>query len=117
MELYTPEWELLMTHAHDFLVLVFGPCRDLQTIRRSLRVDDQRMIAGGLKGIVESLEDLFAIVGNLGCLAVHEPLGLDNFSAEGITDRLVAKTYTQRRDFITQLADNFDRDTGVFRAA
>jgi len=50
VELHALDGELLVTHAHDFIVR-FGPGRHLKTIRQRLALNHQRVIAVASNGL------------------------------------------------------------------
>ena len=70
VELHPVQRVLPVPEAHDLPHRGLG--RHLQAIRQSVPVDDEGMVAGGLKGGRDALKDVPAVVVNEGCFAVHE---------------------------------------------
>ena len=88
MELNAPDREFAVTDSHDLIIL--GCCRDFQTVGYRLTFDDQRVVSGGRKFLGHILKKVFFVVIDAGCLAMHQFIGSDDFSAKGLSDRLVA---------------------------
>src|SRR4051812_25373685 len=97
MELNPPDRQRLMPDSHDF---AFGPCLgdDLQRIRDSRTLDQQRMIARGIEGTWQPPKQRVPIMMDRRCLAVHQTSRPDHFPAKNMPDALVAQTDAQSRD-------------------
>lgn len=68
MELYAQKWSLTMSDSHEKSVL--GPRRGFQGRRKSLRVDDERVIARCNQGVGDVAKDPLVVVANEVRLAV-----------------------------------------------
>ena len=70
------------------------------------------MIAGGLERLGSPRTPLAGVM-NLGHLAVHELLGVNDFAAESLADALVPEANPEDRDLAGESADERHRDTGL----
>jgi hypothetical protein len=120
MELHAFDVECLMADAHDFIdiaFLVLRPGGHFQAVGQGRLFDHQGMITGRGERVFEPLEHADVMVVNLGGLAVHDLLGMDDVAAEGVTDALMAKADTEDRIAAGELHDRLDRDAGFPRGA
>ena len=85
----------LVPHPHNLPLGRFGA--DLKTIRQRLAVHDERMVAGGLKGIGQIAKNRAAVMPNHGRFAMHQTFGPDHFTAKCDGEGLVAETDPQQR--------------------
>lgn len=77
-------------------------------------MDNQGVVAGGLKGIGEPEKDSFIHMMDEGGLTMHESLGLYNRGSVDGTNTLVAEADPQDGDVGGQFSDELVGDPGVF---
>src|SRR5260370_1353436 len=75
-------------------------------------IDDQRMVAGRVERVRQTLEQGGAVVADRAGLAVHERRGSDDPSAERLPDRLMTQTDAQDRPPAGETAHDLERDSG-----
>src|SRR5258707_6301193 len=100
MKLHAPNRKLLMLHAHDFTFVGLG--RNFQTIRQSVALDYQRMIARGGKRIRHTLEEILSVMLNERRFAVHHSVIHNDVAAENVPDALMSETDAERRHLRTK---------------
>ena len=105
VKLHSPNRKLFVLHAHDFPFLGLG--RNLEALRQSIALDDERMIACSSEWVGHSLEKIFAVVLNHGSFAVHHPIVDNHVAAEDVPDALVTQANSKCGDLGTEDADNF----------
>src|SRR5262249_5938158 len=86
VELDAPGLVLLVSQRHD---LAFRrPGHDLERRRQALALDDQRMVARGLEGVVDPGEEAAALVQDRAGLAVHQARRAHDLAAVGLAQAL-----------------------------
>ncbi len=110
MELYAPDGQFAVAQAHDFAFGGFGG--DFEAVREGGAFDEQGVVAGGLQALGESAEEVFAVMGDGGGLAVHEAVGPDDVSSEVLADGLVAEADAEDGDLAGEGFDHGDGDAG-----
>src|SRR5262249_20532744 len=93
VELDTFEGKSLVANPHD-LVLV-GPGDQVELGAERAGLNDQAVIPRGLERVAQAPIDPLLIVVDHRGLAVHDPVGPDNFAAEDMADALVAQADSQ----------------------
>ena len=91
MKLQTLYRQSLVAHPHDFSI--FCPCGNFEAIGKGFTLDGERMVANRREWVGQSFEQSGVIVVNRRCLAVHQLLRMNNFSAKSLSDALMAKAY------------------------
>src|SRR5215203_5880536 len=89
MELHTFDRKRTVTHCHDQTVRRFG--RDLKIGRERFALDDQRMVAAGVKASIDIFEYRFPIMSYLNRFSVHRFRRAYDAPTEMLTDRLMAE--------------------------
>jgi len=97
MKLDPPDREIPVADAHDFTLL--GLSRDFQTVREGVRFDHKRVVACGIDGTWNSLEEILAIMDDRGNLSMHQSVVDDHLCPKAVTNALVAKAHSQKRQF------------------
>src|SRR5687768_10620265 len=113
VELHALHRQAAVAQPHDLAVLGFGA--DLEARGQSLALDDQRVVTGGHKTILQLGENPPAIMLDARNLAVHHLLRAHHLAAERLSDRLVAKAYTEDRYPAGQPLDGGERHPGLVR--
>src|ERR1039457_1436851 len=115
MELYTPERKYPMTHPHD--LAIFYPGVNLQALREGGALHHKRVIAGSLKRIGQSTEQLLAVMMDGRGLAMHQGDAAHDIASEGCPDGLMAKTDAQDGDLSGEMCNAGDGNAGLFGRA
>ena len=110
MELHPFQIPLPMTKAHDFPGIAPG-CH-FKTGGQRCGFNNQRVIPGDGKRIIQAGKHAFAGVGNDGGLAVHHLRGAYHACARSLGNGLVTQTDAEYRQLSGIAADNLQRDTG-----
>src|SRR5690606_16736532 len=84
---------------------VLRPGRDRQAVRQARLLDHQRMVAGGIEGIVETAEYAFAPVVYGRDLAVHDAGRTHDAATKSGADALVAQAYAKQGDASGEMLD------------
>ncbi|MDB6122406.1 MAG: hypothetical protein JWQ71_1399 [Pedosphaera sp.] len=119
MKLHAPDGILLVTDAHDFAFVSLGG--DFEAIGDGVALDDEGVITGRGKRVRHVLEEIFAVVLNGRRFAVHHAIVHDDFSAESMTDALMAEADAEEWQLGAEGADDlvgqagFARGTGAGR--
>ena len=113
MELDTDRGQLAVAHGHHLAVL--GERRRFEHVRQSR--GGERVVAAGLEGIREPLEEPAPVVADRARLAVHELAGVADFAAADLDERLVAEADAERRRRRQQSLDDRRRRARGGRAA
>ena len=92
MELHALDRKHAVAEAHDEAVR--RVCRDLQTLRQGLSLQDEAVIAGYGHGLRETLEEAATVVVD-SCLMTMNGLGAHDAPTEVLADRLVSQTDTE----------------------
>src|SRR5687767_4134932 len=100
MELHPNQGELFVADRHDLPLALsaMAPGADLEIVVQCAGADYQAVIAGGLKWVLQALEQPAVVVLNPVGLAVHQPFGPHDLAPEGVPDRLMPQAYAQNRD-------------------
>ena len=77
---------------------------------QGLALDDQRMVARGLKILRQIAKDRLRVVMNLARFAVHDLRRANHSSAEGRANGLMSQADAQNRDFAGKALDQRDAD-------
>src|SRR5258705_5880860 len=100
-----------MTQSHDDVVS--GKSRNLQTLGKRFSFNNQRMISTGLKMIIHSLEDRFAIMTDFRCLSMHQLGSAHHLPSKSLTDCLVAKADAQQWNLSGKTLNHLQGDARV----
>ncbi len=105
---------LAMAYAHDFIMI--GPGAHRKTVRQGFFFNDERMIARGIKGVREPLEQSFAVMKNSRCFSMHDALCPNHCCAENLTDALMPEANAQYGIHALEAVNQLFGDTGISRA-
>ena len=92
MELHPLNWQLLVSNPHD-LMIIQGFCGCRENVWKASPFSYQRMVAGRLERVVDSLENAFPVMFDGAGLPMAELLGPDYSSSESMDYSLMAKAY------------------------
>src|SRR5271166_4605855 len=106
---------LVMGDRHDEAVVGFGA--DFECGRGGSALDDERVIAGGLKGFVQAVKKPACIVRDARNLAVHRQRRSHHVAAKSLTDGLVAEADAEDRGRLAGGANKIETDTRLVRRA
>jgi hypothetical protein len=107
MKLHSPNWKLLVPHAHDLAFLCFSG--DLKAIRQRVRLDYKRMVARRLERIRHVFEQIFPIVADGRRFPVHHPVVHNHIRAEDVSDALMPQANTKNGRVRAKCADDLIR--------
>src|SRR4051794_32592035 len=96
MELHAVDIAAPVLEAHDGAVFRLGG--DLETVRQTVAIDDQRMVTGRCKRRRNVCEYSFSLMADRRKLAVHENRGAHHIASKSLADRLMAEAYAKDRD-------------------
>src|SRR5262249_50187700 len=102
VELHAEGWVVTVAQAHHHVAVC--PGTDLQLIRHSARIHNQRVITRRLERVGQTLEGLMPVVMNLGGLAVHRPVPYHR-AAECLGESLMAEADAGHRHESAQLSN------------
>jgi hypothetical protein len=106
MKLHAFYIQRFMPDAHDFIEparVILRPCGDFEAIRQVFLFDDEGMVTGCGKRVIQAFEDANIIVVNQRSLAVHDAFGMNDMAAKGIAYALMTKANTQDRSVSCKL--------------
>ena len=101
--------EFLVAQTHDFLL--GSPRGDFEAVGQSLAFDDERVVAGGFKGLGHAVKDAGAVMVDGGGFAMHEAIRTDDVSAIDLADALVAETDAEHGDVWAKGGNDLAGDT------
>lgn len=104
MELHAPDREVAVPQAHHEAVV--GPRSDFEASREGLALDDERVVAGRVERIGQSLEEVGVVVEDRRGLAMHQVRGAEDAAAVDVPDGLVAKADAEQRLLAGEGADH-----------
>ena len=115
MELDAFDAEFAVAEAHDGAIGSLGG--NFERTRERFALDDQRVIARGLKILREAAKDRFAIVVNFAGFPVHDFWRANYAAAKCGANCLVAEANTENWNFPREALDERNTDAGFFRRA
>ena len=104
-----------MAQSHDFSLGRFSG--DLKTGRQRFSLHNQRMVACGIKGIGQLMEDRFPVVPYLRRFSMHQLIGSNDFAAKCHGQRLMAEADPQDRETPAKMLDSLNRYARFHRCA
>lgn len=111
MELHTDRGPVAVPESHDEMILRCGG--DLQAIGKTIRRNNQRMVASGAKGLGETCKQTTAVVQNR-CRATMDRFGgTSDAPAKRFGYALVSETNTEDGNRSGQPAHEFDADASL----
>ena len=113
MKLDTLGWVNLVPEPHDDIVI--GPCGYVEGFRKTLGIDNERMVTRGNEAVRHVAENTVAAVPNETGLSVHQAGGVHDAAAEGCSDCLVSQANTEYRNISGNAPNKVNGDTGVLR--
>ncbi len=102
-------------NAHDESLVALRA--DLEFGGRARSLDDERVVAGGGEGAVQTAKESARIVRNARHLAVHRRWRAHDVAAERLPDRLMAKADAKHRRRFARRADEIETDARFVRRA
>src|ERR1700746_1699895 len=108
MKLHSLDAQLAMPKAHDRSVIRLG--RNFQLARQRFPLDDQRMVACGLKFLRQASKNRFAIVIDAARFAVHQFARSNHSPPKRRPDRLMAQANTENRNFAREALNQWNAD-------
>lgn len=103
-----------MGEAHD--EAIFGFRRDFEVCGKRFAINDERMIARGVKRGRKSGENAFALMVHLGCFSMEGFGGTDDISAKGLSYGLHAKADPEQGGVVFGAGgDEGKADAGMIR--
>lgn len=93
-----------MANGHDLVRVALGG--NDKTFFETIGIHNQRMVAHGLERVGNILEDRSAVMVDLRGFAVHAAGGTDDFSAENLSNTLMAQANTQYRYLAGPVGNN-----------
>ena len=118
VELYAVNGVVLVPYPHNlinFTVFHPGPGGYFQAIRQRFLLYHQGMVARCDKRAFKTAEDIRIFMINIGRLAMHNTVGVDDASSQGLADTLVSQAHPQYGNFIHELNDDVNRYAGFAR--
>lgn len=105
MKLDTPDGKFAMFNPHNLALLSFGG--DFKAVRKSITLDDQRVVTCGREGIGHAREQILTVMFYSGSFSMHHAVVHYNVATEHVADALVAKANTECRSSIAESPDDF----------
>ena len=115
MKLHAVNGLFPVAQAHDFPLLGFGG--DFQAVWDGLSLHDERMIARGLKGILQAGKDALSVVVDHRGFAMHEPVGPNNISAEDFAHALMPQAHPEQGSVAAEFFNDRATNARLFRRA
>lgn len=115
MELDAFDAEFAVAQPHDGAICGFG--RNFERPRKRFALDNQRVIARGLKILGEAAKDRLAIVVNFAGFSMHDFWRADHAAAKCGANSLVAETNPENRNLSCKVFNEGNADAGFFRGA
>src|SRR3954469_24903826 len=104
-----------MAQAHDDAVLRL--CRNLETRRQRVSLDDQRVVSARVEIVAKPREDRLSIVTDFRRFAVHQLRRANDAPAKRLAHRLVAQADAEQRYLSGETIDDAERNAGVVRGS